>query len=96
MAGQRTTFGKLQRERAKKAKAAAKRERRQNRDGDGELTPDDGDSLVDTVVDTRPELSSADVLERLETVHQQFDAGIISYDQFAESKEELLSRLQID
>lgn len=88
---QRTSFEKLQRDRAKKAKAAAKRERRLER------TEPSGDS--DVVIDLGPEgepLSAAELLTQIERIHQQFDAGDLSFEDFEEMKADLLSRLPID
>lgn len=96
MGAQRTSFAKLQRDRAKKAKAAAKREMRQDRP----VTPTD-----ETEAD-QPEsggtddgvsvLSASELLEQIERVHRQFEAKQISYDDFEEKKAELLARLPID
>jgi hypothetical protein len=79
MATQRSTFAKLQRERAKKAKAAAKRERRHDR-GEGE----EGD--VETE-DSEPGVTYAteDTLQQIEDLHKRFEAGTISYERFEET-----------
>jgi hypothetical protein len=92
MATQRTSFTKLQRDRAKKAKAAAKRERRLERaaearnhaDDDGFETPSEGP------------ISAAELLHEIEVTHQRFEAKLISYEEFEEKKAELLARLPID
>ena len=94
MAGQRTTFSKLQRERAKKAKAAAKRERRQDRSGPDAPLEDAG-ALTD-LADDEVELSAPRLLELIESIHKQYDAKIISYEEFEEKKTELLARLPVD
>lgn len=90
MAVQRTSFEKLQRDRAKKAKAAAKRERRLER----------ADAPVATeAIDLGPEgetLSAAELLTQIERIHQQFDDGVLSFEDFEEMKSDLLSRLPID
>ena len=89
MGAQRSTFGKLERDRAKKAKAAAKRERRLERKADNaepEAPPeDDGGTL-----------SAADLLAQIEVTHQRFEAGEMSHEEFEEKKAELFSRLPID
>ena len=90
MATQRTSFAKLQRDRAKKAKAAMKRERRQSAAARREeQTPavqhDDGG-----------ELSAAALLEQIELIHKQFEAKEISFEEFEEKKLDLLARLPID
>jgi hypothetical protein len=91
MGAQRTTFDKLQRERAKKAKAIAKRERRQDRTDEPGDTPGvvafpEGDGL----------LSPAELLELVATIHAQFEAGDMSFEDYEERKTELLARLPID
>lgn len=96
MGARRTTFGKTQRERAKKAKAAAKRERRQERVAEA-TTPDANVPATDTASDDRlGTLSAADLLKLVEVTHQKFEAGTIGYDEFEEKKAELLARLPID
>lgn len=93
MAAQRTSFEKLQRDRAKKAKQAAKREKRQERAaGTTEETPDEGPSLIDL----HGELSAADLLGLVEALHSRLEAGTISFDEFEEQKAELLGRVRVD
>ncbi len=94
MAGQRTTFNKLQRERAKKAKAAAKRERRQDRVSGA--TPRDEQAVTFTLPPDEEELSAPRLLELIESIHRQFEAGTLSHEEFEEKKTELLARLPID
>ena len=88
MANRRTTFGKLERDKAKRAKQAAKRERRFDR------SEDEGDE----VVDVRPasSLSEDQVLERLQALHERFEAGTIDFEQFEEEKDSLMSLLTLD
>ncbi len=92
MANRRTTFDKLQRERAKKAKAAAKRDRRMER---GERAS--GGDVADPA-STRPDrnLSATQLLEMVELIHGQLEAGQIGREEFEEKKAELLARLPID
>lgn len=92
MATQRTSFAKLQRDRAKKAKAAMKRERRlaarraaQTQTENPPVQHDEGG-----------ELSAAALLEQIELIHKQFDAKEISFEEFEEKKADLLARLPID
>ncbi|MGI9119684.1 MAG: hypothetical protein ACR2G7_06125 [Acidimicrobiales bacterium] len=96
MGAQRTSFAKLQRDRAKKAKAAAKREGRQDRlsESDDELPTTPTTEPLSS--DDSHELSAPELLELIERIHQQFDAKLISYDDFEEKKSELLARLPID
>lgn len=85
MGTQRTTFEKLQRERAKKAKAAAKRERRQSRETEETVEP--------TVAPGDREYSAAELLDLIEALHKRFEAKQISYDDFEEQKADLFGRL---
>lgn len=85
MSKHRATFGKLQRERDKKAKAAAKRERRATR-GDAEVLTDE---------EPVKEHDEARVLAALESLHRAYDEGTISMDEFETRREELTSRIQV-
>ena len=89
MATRRTSFDKLQRERAKKAKAAGKRERRQERSAD----ETEDDELDVTDVPGRDDLSAGELMQRLEVLHNRFEANTIDFDTFEEQKRELLERL---
>lgn len=94
MGAQRTSFAKLQRDRAKKAKAAAKREERQDR-----AVGVEGEEPTSTDLDlgdAGEELSAPELLELIERIHHQFDSKQITYDEFEEKKAELLARLPID
>lgn len=85
MGTQRTTFEKLQRERAKKAKAAAKRERRQSRETEETVEP--------TVIPGDREYTAAELLDLIESLHKRFEAKQMSYDDFEEQKADLFGRL---
>lgn len=89
MATQRTSFAKLQRDRAKKAKAAMKRERRQASRAHREQRPQ-------VVHDDGNELSAAALLAQIELIHKQFDAKEITFEEFEEKRADLLARLPID
>ena len=91
MGGQRTTFSKLQRDRAKKAKAALKRERRQER---GTTTTDEAPDL--DIASGEGELSAPELLKLVESIHKSFEAKKISYEEYEEKKADLLSRLPVD
>lgn len=86
---QRASFGKLQRDRDKKAKAAAKRERRQQR-SDEPVSGDTGG------LGGEGPISAADLLARVESLRQRLDDGVIDFDEFEAEKAELLARLAID
>jgi hypothetical protein len=94
MASQRTSFGKLQRDRDKKAKAAAKRSRRQ--EGADAAPEDDAAEGAPATTDGGRQPSTADLLEKIAELHQQFEAGVISYEHFEETKTDLMSRLSVD
>ena len=87
MATRRTSFGKLQRDRAKQATAAAKRERRQDR------SPAEDEVAV---IPEEGELSAAQLLVLIEQIHKQFDDKVIDFEEFEEKKAELMARLPID
>jgi hypothetical protein len=84
MATRRTSFDKLQRERAKRAKAADKRERRHNR-------AEDNDSAEEAPL--APDLSAGELMQRLEVLHNRYEAKTIDFDSFEEQKRELLEQL---
>ena len=88
MATRRTSFGKLQRDRAKQANAAAKRERRLERS-----SAEDEDAVV---IPEEGELSAAQLLTLIEQIHKQFDDKQIDFEEFEEKKAELMARLPID
>jgi len=94
MATQRTSFTKLQRDRAKKAKAAAKREKRQERAAEAKTASDDVDETT-TETGEGP-ISAAELLQEIEVTHQRYEAKLMTYEEFEEKKAELLSRLPID
>ena len=93
MGAQRTSFAKLQRDRAKKANAAAKRERRQSKQ---EETDDEATATPTAPADSGGELSAGELLEQIEQVHRQFEKKQIDQEQYDEKKAELLARLPID
>ena len=92
MGAQRTSFEKLQRDRAKKAKQALKREKRHS----GETTVrDNGDEPV-VVPSEGGELSADELLSRIALIHQQLDDKTITFEEFEELKADLMARLPID
>ncbi|HUP70167.1 MAG TPA: hypothetical protein VM142_10180 [Acidimicrobiales bacterium] len=96
MAAQRTSFDKLQRDRAKKAKAAAKRDKRINGVPEGDIDTDAGLEGEPASTHYSPNLTHEEILQRIEEIHQHFDAGTMSYDEFEERKAELFGRLTVD
>ena len=91
MATQRTSFTKLQRDRAKKAKAAAKREKRQERAAEAREA-----NVDEETTSTEGPISAADLLVLVERLHKGFEDGTIDYEEFEQQKSELFARLPID
>jgi hypothetical protein len=89
MGAQRTSFEKLQRDRARKAKQAMKREKRLS----GDDSPEDAPEVELT---TEGELSAAELLAQIELIHKQLDDKVITFDEFEERKIDLMARLPID
>ena len=89
MSTRRTSFGKVARERDKKAKAAAKREQRQSRATDAPADEEIPER-------TGPERSTEELLHAVEELHGRYDAGLLSYDEYEEQKADLLSQIKLD
>lgn len=87
MARQRTTFGKIMREREKQQRAQAKLEKRAERSADDE---------TDEEVVEEPTHDEGDVLASLAKLHEAFDNEQIDFDTFEERRTELMSKLKID
>ena len=102
MAGSRTTFEKLQRDRAKKAKADAKRAKRLGQTpesgplvyGDDEPVVDDDAAQLDG--NLNQEISAGDLLRLVEELQKKFDNEEINFDEYEERKIELLARLPLE
>ena len=90
---QRSSFGKLQRDRAKKAKQETKRERRQER---LEGAAEDEVEIYALLGEDGKELSAVDLLVLVEALHKQYDDKLIDLDTFEEKKADLMARLPID
>jgi hypothetical protein len=84
----RSTFGKLQRDQAKRARTRAKLEdrlaRRENR-------PEEDDQAS-----SRPPVDQARVLEQFAQLHEDMADGRISLEEFEARQEELRALLQVD
>ena len=96
MATQRTSFTKLQRDRAKKAKAAAKREKRLERSAEARTASDEVEGVDGVDANAEGPISAAELLHEIEVTHQRFEAKLMTFEEFEEKKAELLSRLPID
>lgn len=75
-------FQKQQREKARRERAAAKWARRAERDN---ATPPEPQPLRD----------QATVLAELAALHERFDAGLITFDDFEGAKQELTEQLDV-
>jgi len=91
MGAQRTTFDKLQRDRAKKAKQAAKRERRQERSSDSGT-----DNVPEINLDGEGPLTAAELMQQVEAITRSLEAGTITLEEFEDAKAELMERVSID
>ncbi|MAW70185.1 MAG: hypothetical protein VX823_09915 [Actinomycetota bacterium] len=102
MAGSRTTFEKLQRDRAKKAKADAKRAKRMGKTPEsGPLVYESEDPVVDENAaqldgNLDQEISAEDLLRLVEELQKKFDNEEIDFDEYEERKIELLARLPME
>lgn len=94
MAAQRTSFEKLQRDRAKKAKQAAKREKRLEKNSDADAEPTELEPLAPA--EPGSELSAAELLKRVEEIHRLFDDKKITFEDFEEQKADLMARISVD
>lgn len=91
MATRRTTFGKQERERAKKAKAAAKRDRRL--EANGEAAGDESEEQPPVQHDKE---TVAELFAAIDQLHRRFEAHEIEHREFEKQKVELLAQLPID
>ncbi len=92
MGAQRSSFGKLQRDRAKKANAQAKRERRQAK------SAETASADVETEVAALPaegDIPADQLLALIEQLHRQFENKEIDYEEFEERKVELFARITV-
>lgn len=96
MGASRTSFAKLQRDRAKQAKAAAKREKRAER-ASGEGLPGDQEEAAPASQygEELGELSAEELLRLVEQLHADFEAERISFEEFEERKTELFARISV-
>jgi hypothetical protein len=92
MGAQRTTFDKLQRDRAKKAKQAAKRERRQEKAAENGEETDPDISLPAG----EGALTASELMQQVEAITRRLEAGTISLEDFEDAKADLMERLPID
>jgi len=86
MASRGTSFGKRERDRAKKEKQTIKMERRLER------ASDTGESDEDEI----PKRPLEEVMAEVEALHIQLDEGLIDAEDFADKREELMAQIQVD
>jgi len=89
MARARSTFGKLQRDQAKKDRARAKMDDRQTRREDKASEDPENDGPTEVVDQTH-------LLEQFARLHEDLADGRISLDDFEVRQEELRSKLVVD
>jgi hypothetical protein len=85
MATRRTTSNKRERERSKQAKAAAKRERRLDKSPD-----EDGEEAVEFDENSA---TTDELIERIAAMHEKYDDGQMTFEDFDEEKTELMALL---
>lgn len=94
MAAQRTTFAKIQRERAKQAKQEAKRRARLGTDGppsdDEDRSPTD--RKADFLLRGNGRLNPDQLLEAVELLTAQHAAGILDDDEVEEIRQDVIRR----
>ncbi len=85
MARSRTTFGKMQRDRDKQAKAQAKQDKRAAR----------AEQRDDETAPAAP-VDQGKVLAALAALHEAYDDGRVSLEDFEEQRDELRASLQVE
>jgi hypothetical protein len=85
MASRGTSFGKRERDRAKKEKQTLKAEKKAER---GEAGDEETDEL--------PRRPMEEVLAEVEALHIQLDEGLIDAEDFADKREELMAQIAVD
>lgn len=86
MARQRTTFGKIMREREKQQRAQAKAEKRAERAAEA----------AEEEVDEGPVPDQGDVLASLAKLHEAFENDQIDFETFEERRAELMAKIKVD
>ena len=89
MARARSTFGKLQRDQAKKDRARAKMDDRQTRREDRGAEDSENDGPTEVVDQTR-------LLEQFARLHEDLADGRISLDDFEVRQEELRAKMVVE
>lgn len=92
MAANRTTFEKLQRDRAKKLKADQKRAKRLGTEGPAVVTRERSEQPA-TSIPEGGTLTPDQLLVLVERITRDLEAGTIDLDEFEEKKAELMERM---
>lgn len=95
MGASRTSFDKLQRDRAKKARAAAKREKRFEK---VEAEQNSGAESLERLSQMKEgdEIPPDQLLEMVAELHRQFEDEQISFEEFEDRKMELFALISTD
>jgi hypothetical protein len=95
MAVQRSSYAKLQRDRAKKAKAQAKRERKSERPVGVDEVDLEGDALIAKLTGHDGPPTPDELLQLVGALHARFEANEIDFEEFEELKGALMRRLTV-
>ncbi len=95
MGASRTSFEKLQRDRAKKARAAAKREKRLDKDAAPEAEDADVMEQLSSFKEGE-EIPPDQLLKMVAELHKQFEDEEITFEEFEDRKMELFALLSVD
>lgn len=93
MGASRTSFEKLQRDRAKKAKAAAKREKRLDKSS---AAPAEEAESTEFSVAPGEEIPADQLLKMVADLHARFENDEIDFEEFEERKTELFAMISVD
>ena len=97
MGASRTSFEKLQRDRAKKAKASEKRDKRLDKSPEDALTRDEDEETIElSSFSEGDEIPPDQLLKMVADLHQQFEDEEITFEDFEDRKTELFALLSVD
>jgi ATPase subunit of ABC transporter with duplicated ATPase domains len=97
MGASRTSFEKLQRDRAKKAKASAKRDKRLDKSPEDALTRDEDEETIElSSFAEGDEIPPDQLLKMVADLHKQFEDEEITFEDFEDRKTELFALLSVD
>ena len=97
MGASRTSFEKLQRDRAKKATASAMRDKRLDKSPEDALTRDEDEETIElSSFSEGDEIPPDQLLKMVADLHQQFEDEEITFEDFEDRKTELFALLSVD